>query len=256
MLCVAARICSCSIYKNYIPIASKLFKLYVQNYRTIYGDHTIGSNVHNLVHVTEDMERCGVDNLMQISTYQYENSLRLLTLKIKHANRPLEQVIRRNMEKEKIDKTCQSNLFDCKPFVPKLSWEVKHGNLTVFKKIELFPGLYLSSRHYDLEKRNNTFNGNDSWFLTKSGEIVKMLFVRKIGFDFIIHGLKIKSKDSFFKSPIDSIKLDIYASSGEVECNLHTYNINSIKAKMMSIEITKQTVFIPLLHSLESLNQI
>lgn len=231
MLCVAVTICSCATYKSYIPLASKLFKIYVENYKTIYGDHTIGSNVHSLVHVTEDMQRCGVDNLMQISTYKYENSLRLLTLTLKHSNRPLEQVVRRSLERENIDRPFQSDLFNRTPFIPKLSWEVKHKNQSVFKKIELLPDTCLSSRHYDLEEQDISFKGNDSWFLTKSRDIVKMLFVQKIENEFIIHGVQIKSKDSFFAIPINSIKLDIYSSSGELDSDLHLYNINLFKLK-------------------------
>lgn len=256
MLCVAARICSCDIYKNYISIASQLFKLYVEDYITIYGRHTIGSNVHNLIHVTEDMQRCGVGNLMQISTYKFENSLRVLTLKLKHSNRPLEQLVRRTLENEQIDRTLHSNLFHPIPFVPRISCELKQKNVSVFKKIELSSDTFLSSRRYDLEIQDSAFKGNDAWFLTKSSDIVKMLFVQKIGIDFIIHGLKIKTKDSFFKTPIDSRKIDIYTSPGELETDSRLYNINSIKAKMMCIEIGKQSVFIPLLHSLEVINQL
>lgn len=245
MLCVAARICSCDIYKNYISIASQLFKLYVEGYITIYGRHTIGSNVHNLIHVTEDMQRCGVGNLMQISTYKFENS-----------NRPLEQLVRRTLENEQINRKLHNNLFHPMPFVPRISCEVKQKNLSVFKKIELSPDTYLSSRRYDLEIQDSAFKGNDAWFLTKSSDIVKMLFVQKIGIDFIIHGLRIETKDSFFKTPIDSRKIDIYVSPGELETDSRLYNINSIKAKMMCIEIGKQSVFIPLLHSLEVINQL
>lgn len=246
MLSVAVRICSCRVYKSHIPFASNLFKLYVKNYKILYGDHTIGSNVHSLVHVTEDMQRCGVSSLMQISTYKYENALRMLTLTIKHSNRPLEQVVRRTLERENINMESQTNLFDPKLFIPKMSYEAKIKHKNLFKKIECFPNIYLSGRK----------NGNDSWLLTKSCEIVKMLFVEQMGMEFFIHALKLKSKDAFFQTPISSIKLDIYASSGELEKDLHLLNIKSIKAKMMAIEISEQIVFIPLLHTLENFNEI
>lgn len=50
-LCCAVRICSSSFYKDYQPIADKMFKNYVHNYGCLYGQHTVGSNVHLLNHI-------------------------------------------------------------------------------------------------------------------------------------------------------------------------------------------------------------
>lgn len=133
ILSVAVRICSCNKYKAYIPIASKLFKIYIETYINIYGRHSISSNVHNLIHISEDMQRCDVGNLMEISTYKFENCLRLLSLKLKHTNLPLEQVARRIIEKENLDnlleKTC---ILDSEQFKPKTFYESRHENRSVF----------------------------------------------------------------------------------------------------------------------------
>lgn len=62
----------------------------------IYGSHSITSNVHNLIHVTDDVIRFG--NLNNISTYPFENRLVMLTSKLKKCNKPLEQIARRISE--------------------------------------------------------------------------------------------------------------------------------------------------------------
>lgn len=255
-LCVAVRICSCNLYKNLHPIATKLFKLYIENYVTLYGRHTIGSNVHNLAHVTEDMQRCGVGNLMEISTYKFENALRLLTLKIKHSNRPLEQVVRRNLEMEQIIKAHKSIYFHRKPFVPVASFKINYLNNCFFKKIEIAPNVFLSSRHFDFMNPNNQFKCNNSWFMTKSNDIVRMEYGQQKGADFIIFGKKIISKEPFFRDPIDSTKLDIFSSDCDLDNKTQMYNISQIKAKMLALTIDEKTTFTPLLHTLEYFNQL
>lgn len=218
MLFVAARIVSCNIYSPYLPIASKLFKMYVERYESLYGRHNIGSNVHNLVHIIEDMENCNVTNLIELSTYSYENTLRMIGLKLKHTNRPLEQVVCRTIEQNKLESHAQLNASHVDQhiqFKPKVFYEFTFQNIKVYKKIKFAPNLILSSR-----------NDNNSWFLTRNlstntKDIVKLEFVRihhlNNGVQIKLYGKKIKTKESFFKNPINSIKLDIYQSDIELE---------------------------------------
>lgn len=53
-LCCAVRICSSRLHHNYVTIAERMFKNYVQNYGCLYGRHNIGSNVHLLNHIVEE----------------------------------------------------------------------------------------------------------------------------------------------------------------------------------------------------------
>lgn len=71
----AVTICSCERYKTCIPIASDMFKLYVEKYIILYGKNTI---VHNLIHITEEIIEHNIGNLDHLSTYKYENYMRLL----------------------------------------------------------------------------------------------------------------------------------------------------------------------------------
>lgn len=241
LLFVAVRICSCSVYKKYHPLASKLFALYIDQYKTIYGKHHIGSNVHNLIHIVEDLKNCNIDNLSKISTYKYENTLRLLGLKLKHTNRPLEQVVCRIMEENKVKSNHQNNT-SVKAFKPKVSHEYEFENRKVFRTIEIAPNVSLSNR-----------KSNNSWFLTKKKEIVKFDFAD--GNDFKLFGKKVKENQSFFIDPISSIKLDIYESAAELDGNLKSFDIDCIEAKMIRLSYKDKFVFIPLLHSLENLSK-
>lgn len=127
LLSIAARICSCNNYKNNVRTASKLFRIYVEQYVKIYGRHSISSNIHNLIHITEDLQYRDTGNLMEISTYKFENTLRLLGLKLKHSNRPLEQIACRLIEQRKLQQSkITFNVHE--PFQPKVFYEKKIEN--------------------------------------------------------------------------------------------------------------------------------
>lgn len=244
-LSCAVTICSCDKYKALIPLASKMFNVYIMQYIDLYGKHTIGSNVHNLCHITEDMAQHNTTNLSQISTYKFENSLRLLGMKLKNCNRPLEQIALRlteisNLSNQKQDMFCDEN------FSPSVKYEMpcEDNNCKMFSKIFIKPDVFLSCR-----------KKGDQWFLTRIGEIVKMKYATEINNTFKICGNSLIRKGAFFTKPLTSTKLNIYQSDGELNEHSDTYDIESIIAKMMCFGFESKFVFIPLLHSLESLSK-
>lgn len=114
----AVTICSCDTYKHFLPLAKDLFDLYITKYIDLYGQHAVSSNVHNLCHVIENVERFG--NLNTISTYPFENAARLLKLKLKRCDKSIEQASKRitemNLAKKKRKITCsnrRSEIFIC-----------------------------------------------------------------------------------------------------------------------------------------------
>lgn len=245
VLFVATRICSCNKYKGYLPIAAKLFRIYVEKYIEIYGRHSISSNVHNLIHVTEDLQHAGAGNLMDISTYKFENTLRLLGLKLKHSNRPLEQIVCRYIEQNKPKNPKMQ--FNAEQHVdnsqPKVFYEKRRDSRSTFQKINISPSFMLSNR-----------KDKDSWFMTKSKDIVKFEYAIKDKLNYKVFGLRIahEQKIPFFTNPVNSTKLDIYASSKKFENDLQAYSLETIETKMMCLIHEDQFVFIPLLHTLDN----
>lgn len=247
-LCCAVTICSNKIYKASIPLASKLFEKYVQMYIKIYGEDTITSNVHNLIHITEDLNNWQIFDLAEISTYKYENCLRLLGLKVKQCNLPLEQAARRIIEKTRMEKDELSHsdfdLFSADKFSPQVYYQIPNDNLTTYAKIEIRSGVMLSNRKI-----------GDSWFLVKSNDaalyVVQMKYAIRLGNRYRICGLPLVEKKEFFKYPVTSTKLYIFASDGKLSAELQTYEIDNVLAKMISLKYNEHTfVYMPLLHTL------
>lgn len=239
---LAARICSCNFYKKFQPLASKMFEEYVHKYIDIYGRDSIGSNVHNAIHIVEDMQSLNVSNLSEISTYRYENSLRLLGLWVKNYSLPLEQVSRRLIE---ASETQEPITFNPKPFKPFVEINSSHENVKVYRKITINSNVMLTQNKI-----------GDQWFLSRSNDIVKISHIIETDAVFKLYGFKITSKEPFFLKPIDSTKFHIYVSSGQLENVLSLYEIKDVFAKLMCLSSKDKFVYIPILHSIEELNKI
>lgn len=245
ILCCAVRICSSKMYKYWHSTAEKMFKLYVQKYVKIYGRHSIGSNVHLLSHIMEDIRRNELDNIMDISTYKFENCLRLLGLNLKHGNLPLEQVSRRLIEMSQLPKSYDINdLFEKQRYSPQVQRPKSDGSTGMrYDRIEIAPNVTLTNR-----------KSADSWFLTCNEAIVKMMYAEKKNDKYAIAGVSIQEKKEFFKNPLTSTQLNIYASDGKLNDDLRIHSIDSIVAKMVCLPCEGEFVFIPLEHSMDSLN--
>lgn len=187
-LSCAARIYNCKVYKRFHSIAADMIESYVENYVQLYVRDSIGSNVHNLIHIKEDMQQLNVESLLDISTYPYENALRMVKMQLKSNKWPLSQISRRLIEASHIEEPYE---FNKRPFVPYVEYGFNYADFRAYKNITISPGVTLSI------KRNS-----DSWFLTKSINIVKTKYIVKIGNDFKICGNEIIDKTDFFTEPM------------------------------------------------------
>lgn len=228
----AVRLCSCQYYKNCIALAEELFNEYIENYINLYGIDSIGSNVHNLCHIVNDVKRFG--NLNQISTYPFENCLGHLKSKLRRCNKPLEQISRRIYE---MDSTDLFNNFEITE-MPLVKFP-RGTNPETYEFICLGPRIHLSTR-----------NSADCWFLTKDRKIVEMIYVSEIQNKYFIYGRSLKTSTDFFTQPFSSSRIDIYESNGENN-EASYFAIDAIKAKLLCLKYDKVLVSIPLLHTLD-----
>lgn len=243
-LSCAATICSSKFHSKYLSVAKVMFSSYVNKYIQLYGKSEIGSNVHNLIHICEDMEQLGIENLDKISTYRYENSLRMLGLKLKSCRAPLQQVSRRIIEAINDENNTYKSLYvDCGTFETSIQYESRFEHEIVYNKINLRPNVSLSSR-----------KEGDQYFLTKSGDIVKMKHAIRTEIGFEIVGNRLTNKSPFFEKPITSSKLHIYASEGEFENELRGYKLDNVMAKMLVMLYKDTMVCLPILHTIDELN--
>ncbi|CAH1099203.1 unnamed protein product [Psylliodes chrysocephalus] len=229
LLFVATKICSCDIYKKYLSVAQLMFETYVEQFKNIYSEDYLTSNVHNLVHVVDDVNRFGV--LQSISAYPFEHALFQIKRLLHMGNYNLEQVVNRLSERNEI---ILSNVRHSKKLLP--SNINKRGNVVYFLSKD---GLYLSN------------NMKDAWFLTKTNDIVKMVTALPENDKIKIQGHSIKKKEDFFKIPICSSYLHIFCADAFNLQMLTFYNPDDIFCKLVTIHYKDNiSVFIPLHHTI------
>lgn len=128
-------------------------------------------------------------------------------------------------------------------WVPELKYGFNKSSTWVFKFIRVAPNVYFSSK-----------NIGNQWFLTKTGDIVQFCYATKVQNSYFIAGTPIEDKRNFFTVPYSSSKTDIFVSNG-VKCIEKMYHIAELKAKLMCLSYSDEYVFIPLLHTVDELEE-
>lgn len=242
LLACAATILSCKTYLKYIEIAKILLDDYLEGCINIYGSDSISSNFHNLCHVIDDVKKFGC--LSDISSYQFENSLGHLKSLVRSGKQPLTQIANwvKRMSITNTNKICSDS--------------VQNRDICVKGKIS--DGVYTKIYIQDIMFSDD---GKNSWFLSKTNDIVKIENVQQHSTHYSITGSALDSREDFFLAPFKSSKLNIYSSNG-VRCSQseelqpkmlpsRSYTTADIRCKLFQLRYKNKFVFFPLLHSLD-----
>ncbi|XP_052901576.1 uncharacterized protein LOC128309240 [Anopheles moucheti] len=224
---VAVTMLSSNVYKDTWDQASEMLKKYVEMYDTIYGEGYISSNVHNLLHLTDEVKEFGPLNVM--SAYPFENALNHIKRMLRHGHKCLEQTINRLSEFESFA-------------VP----ITKPNNEIFLKGAE--ENITLHIRGFSL---NRTLR--DGWFLSAEKEIIHFVFAEMVDSNLRIVGRKLLNPSAQFNSPCSSYTLYIFkGKETDLSQTFYEFKPSDVKAKMAAIrtEDQEETVFVPLLHTL------
>lgn len=171
----ATTICYNDAYKSYWHIAQQLFEDYVEKFAEIYGQDSVGSNIHNLCHVVNDVSRFGC--LPSLSAYPFEGMLFKIKNLLRKDDLPLSQVANRLQELSKMTR----NDGDLQAYpVVKSEKELTTGE-KVFTTVMLNENCFLSSK----EDKNK-------WFLSNDNNIIEMEYAILIQGEIKIMGKSIK----------------------------------------------------------------
>lgn len=235
----AVTICSSNFYRNFLPLARRLFVDFIEDNIAIYGQRSVTMNIHNTCHVVDDVEMFG--SLDTISAYPFENHLHHLKRKLKQCNKPLQQIARRIIESKQNSKVMHSNDDTNFPIL-KNPFTFDDSDTLCFRYIEYKPNAFLSSRNQNMK---------DKWFLTFDNQIIEFCHIaRNVRNENVITGSEIKNARNFFDYPVQSSYLNIFLTDTE-KAEQKQYKLSSIKAKMFSLRLNdSEFVFVPLLHTL------
>ncbi|XP_058128660.1 uncharacterized protein LOC131292916 [Anopheles ziemanni] len=239
---------SSSAYKHLWPVAGRLIAKFVKDFPTYYGRTHMTSNVHNLLHMYEDVQVHG--QLENFSAYDFENHLQFLKRCVRKGSKCLEQVADRSKEFASIN------------VAPKQG-QKNYPRLTVH-------GVKVTSC-FDLAP-----NFKDQWFLTTSNCIVKFLRGEMSSTNSLtLIGILYESKETFFNCRLEdevselnicSSEINIYTltslspwrrvrlTTGSIKCKLVPINLPPrplvyFEANEFSDSSLAPILFIPLLHT-------
>lgn len=199
LLFCAIRICESERFSHLIPLAKIMLDDYLERFRSIYGEHYMTSNIHNLTHLTDDVQKFGV--LQSFSSYPFESMLGQMKRLVRSGNLPLPQIARRIIELSKLENTLNVS--------PKTIVSKKNNVQSVPPNFQ-FPDAEYFSR-IDLANFSLSTDIANKWFLTEKEEIVGLKSIISKGNTFLLFGSKFAKHADFFELPLKSRSLNIYA---------------------------------------------
>jgi len=89
------------LIESYLSDADKFMTEFVSKSANIFGKHFVVYNVHSAMHLAGDVARFG--KFKNFWAYQFEDFLGKVKKQVQSSNRPLQQIIRRLVEKEQAE---------------------------------------------------------------------------------------------------------------------------------------------------------
>lgn len=80
--------CSPNLSKQYLDYAQQLLNHFVENFKILYSEHKVSHNVHNLIHMPDDVKNFNV--LDSFSAFKFENFMQYLKRLIRKSHKPLQ----------------------------------------------------------------------------------------------------------------------------------------------------------------------
>ncbi|XP_026681515.1 uncharacterized protein LOC113468632 isoform X2 [Diaphorina citri] len=237
---IAIKILSSKMFDKLSNYAFDLLKYFVRTFSEIYGNHLISHNVHALLHIKEDYQKFGcLDNY---SCFPFENYLGQLKKKLRHCNKPLEQIVNRTIELQ-----INNNLFKDESNL--------YGPCKAHTKGPICLGVRSDTQYSKLKTVSctlfvNRIKKSDSYIITKNLEIVQIEnFVKTTTEELLIIGFRFQSVKDVFETPIKSSRLLEFVVD-EINENLEVWKLSDLLAKCIVFTVQGKKFAIGLAHTI------
>ena len=223
------------------PVAQKHLLTFFQLMPTYYGESSQVINVHNLIHISDDVLRMN-QSLDEFSAFPFENALGFLKTLLKSSTRPVSQIARRidNLRQGK-----ETSFPLVCPVRKQLEVPVVRKKETGLDKI-----IFETTK---LRGMTLTATRPDNIAITNSGEIIKIeeMYITLVNGipqgSIMIKGYKLPIIGGLFDYPKSSRKIGIYVVNN-VEENLIHFPVNLICSKGIFFKIVDKFIVISLLY--------
>lgn len=226
--------------EQYLDYANNLLHYFVKTFIMLYGRQYVSHNLHNLLHLTNDVKFFGTVN--QFSAFPFENFMQTLKKSLRKQDRPLQQLVNRKREYDILfnSHTDQVKIF---PYAAKPRF-----------KEPLLSSVVLNTKilnEYDkivFENFTLKCKEPDNYCCLKNGSIVSISnLILDENSELKIVGTEFLKKESFFLKPCDSSDLNIFIL-GSDKSPQQMYNLHDVAFKYVKLDFSDKFVVFPLLH--------
>uniref|UniRef100_A0A6P7GDN4 Uncharacterized protein LOC114341007 n=1 Tax=Diabrotica virgifera virgifera TaxID=50390 RepID=A0A6P7GDN4_DIAVI len=231
---IAVTILSSRNHFQLLDYASDLLVYFVKTFIYLYGSEHVSHNVHNLLHLVDDVKRFGP--LDEFGCWNFENYLQSILKNLRKPDKPLAQIIKRHSEKNH-----QNNLFtkvvEFPSFLKEHNDGPTHINVVILKQ---FKKLALKTFTLCTSEPDNC-----CCFLNGSIGIIENIILTENRV-YKILAKKFLIVDDIYKEPCQSSSLGIYsaASLGPLEM----FDMEEVKSKCVRFTTDTTNLIFPLLH--------
>jgi len=220
--------------KYFSTVGDSCLKLFVERFKIIYGNNSFSSNVHNLVHLPDDVCRFGVLNTF--NTYPFESKLYTIRRLLRTGNLPLSQAAKRIIEQESLPNIDEQPL--SAPILKK-KVSTKFDELNVLLSVNYDVFLFAEFPLLTIDCTRD----EDQWVLTHTNQIVKVLYIVCCDNDSILlYGQALTDTADFFETPIRSSKMLLFSSKNLMKGVLSIFP-NKIKCKLFKVQRKAEFIY-------------
>ncbi len=183
--------------------AKDLLQVFVENGARLYGKSFITYNIHNLVHVADDVMMFGPLN--SFSAYVFENKLGIIKRLLRKSEKPLEQIVKRLAELQQ-----NSNPINVSSLESKFRFRAEH------RKGPLLPLFIDGSKQFSIVEYKNftlTAKDGDNCVLLNDSVVVKIANIVELSCKPFIIGRYFRHLKNLYPHPFDSTDFDIFQCS-------------------------------------------
>ncbi|XP_029676934.1 uncharacterized protein LOC115243823 [Formica exsecta] len=228
--CAIRILCHESDCINNNEYAKDLLVYFVETSKILYGKDFIISNVHNLIHISDDVIKFG--HLDSFSSFTFENFLYEIKKQLKKGEKPLEQLHNRIVERVKNKKTRHE--YFSKPQVAHYNSKKSNGTRLAYD--------YIFYKIFKLSLKKES----DSFCYLKSNDIFHIKNIYKYNKESIMQGKILINLCNLPHYPVNSELFNI--SVGNEWSKLKNFSIDEINMKAICIPYKNSFCFFPIIH--------
>lgn len=221
---------------HYILYANELLKHFVTSYEKIYGKKYVSFNVHNLLHLADDVKQFG--SLDTFSAFAFESYISSLKILIRKGEKPLQQISRRLEEYNYLTSNVLKNEYH-------MQFTRKHQDGPLTNERD-YQNQYKVLRHRSLYV-NCDSQSNDCVIL-KDGSIIAVHNFATSETESYIIGQQLDVNGSLYELPCTSEIIGIKFVT--TNSHIRSWLCEEINAKAYKIRHGGKTIIFPILHTI------